>query len=375
MSDLPRWVRNPRVVVAVLAVLAVTALVVVFARPGGPVVDPEPPAASGPPTPVTPPSAETPVVGREFAVSPSGNDDADGTPADPWRTLTHALDQLRDGDRLTVGGGDYREDVQLDVHRGKQDRPVQVVAAEGARPVLHGLLWLADMTHWDVRGINVTWDDDNDSDQHMVKLTGGTDWTFADAELWGARSFAALLVDGKPRDFTLSGLYVHDTLPSNDTNQDHLIYLNCGMGGGTIERSVLAHSGNGRALKIGAPDSGGGRVGNVAIRYVTMVDNRGPSAVQLAYEVQGVRIENSIMVGSAPGRANVTAFDLKGKDNVVSNNVGWDSAGVLDDARGLTDGGGNVVLDPRLSGADSPRPYEPAEPRAQAYGRWAPPSS
>ena len=249
--------------------------------------------------------------------------------------------------------------------------PVQVLAADGARPVVVGL-WLGGPSYWDIRGINVTWNNHNKSDQHMVKLTDGTGWRFGDAELWGAKSFAALLVDGQPKDFLLSGLYVHDTHPANDTNQDHLIYLNCGTGGGVLERSVLAHSANGRALKVGGADSGDDPVGNITVRYVTMVDNRGPSNVQLAYDTSNVTIENSILVGAGEGRANVTSFDLTGSGSVVRNSLGWDSTQLLDEVDGIDDGGGNLFLDPKLTGSKGDQPYLPTEPKAAAYGRWAP---
>jgi hypothetical protein len=348
---------------AVLVVVLLLVLVLVVVRD-----DSEPSDQA-----VVPPEvvAGEPLTGEEYAVSPQGDDDAVGTADRPWRTLEHALGQLRPGDRLTVGDGTYDENIVLDVREADEDAPIQVVAAEDARPVVVGLLWLADLSWWDIRGINVTWDDDNDADEHMVKLTDGVGWRFADAEIWGARSYAALLVDGEPEDFTLSGLYVHDTYPSNDTNQDHLIYLNCGTGGGVVERSILAHSDNGRALKIGSADEDGDEVANIVVRYVTMVDNRGPSNVQLAYDTSDVLIERSILVGSAPGRTNVTAFDLAGEGSVVRDSLGWESSGMVDGTSGLEDAGGNVRFNPRLSGPDGSRPYYPADERAQAFGRWA----
>jgi hypothetical protein len=238
--------------------------------------------------------------------------------------------------------------------------------------VLHGLLWLRDPTWWEIRGLDVTWPDRASSVDHMVKLQGGTDWVFADAELWGARSFAALAVTERPARFLLRDLYVHDTHPSNDTNQDHLVYLNCGTGGGVLERSLLVRSPNGRAVKIGAAEADGPRVANLLVRRCTMVDNFGPSNVQLAYRVSDVTIERNIMQGTAPGRANVTAFQLRGRRNVVRRNVCWQSAGPVE-GKGLTDGGGNVVVDPRLTSADDPagRPFLPTTPTAKAVGRWS----
>lgn len=354
------------------ALVLVLVLAVVTGGPG----DDGPGDGSGPATVVpsaspSPTPTEDTVPGDEYAVSPDGDDDADGTADDPWRTLQHALAQLRPGDRLVVSDGRYDEDVDVDVREATEAKPIRVVAAEGARPVVQGLLWLSNLTWWDISGINVTWDDDNEADEHMVKLTDGAHWRFADAELWGARSYAALLVDGDPENFLLTGLYVHDTYPANETNQDHLVYLNCGTGGGVVERSVLARSENGRALKIGSADDDGDPVGNIVVRYVTMVDNFGPSNVQLAYDTSNVRIERSLMVGSADGRHNVTTYDLEGDGNVVADSLGWESAGVLEEADGLEDGGGNVTLDPELTGRGGPRPYQPQAEDARSYGRYA----
>ncbi len=350
------------------AVSAVVLLVcfVVVRDPAGP-PEPEPPAEEA--------QQSAPWAGDEdgFFVSPDGDDGGSGRVDDPWRTLGHALAQLRPGDDLTVAGGRYEENIDLQLRPAQQATPIRVSAAEGERPVVVGLLWLEDLSWWEFTGLNVTWDDANDSDQHMVKLTDGESWRFTNAELWGAKSFAALLVGGQPEDFTLSGLYVHDTHPANETNQDHLIYINSGSGGGVLERSILAHSRNGRAVKVGPPDGDDdGEVSDVVIRYVTMVDNRGPSNVQLAYDVSRVVIERCLMVRSGEDRANVTTFDLTGEGNEVRYSLGWDSAGVLDEGDGLVSGPGNVVLDPRLSGADGDRPYYPATEEARGYGRWAP---
>lgn len=344
--------------------------------PSGQASDPVQPTGTAPPVlaPSPPASAlpERPVL-RRLEVSPSGDDGASGRPGDPFGTLKYALEQLRPGDELVVRGGDYREKVDLQVTPGTEQAPIRVVAAPGERPVLKGLLWLRQPTWWQIRGLNVTWDTKNHKDDHMVKITDGTDWTLADAELWGARSFAALLVSGHPERFTLTGLYVHDTKKTNDDNQDHLVYLNCGTGGGVLERSLLVGSPNGRAVKIGPPDKYGDPVGNVVVRFNTMVDNRGPSNVQLSYDTSGVVLERNIMVGSGDGQPSVTAFELSGGSNTVTDNVTWDSTASVElGVSRLDDAGGNRKLDPQLSGPDGPRPYEPQNPQAQQYGRWAP---
>ena len=341
------------------------ALLAATAACGGPAAG-QPTGAATTATPSA--AATTTLAGRVLHVAPRGGDGGAGTAEDPFGSLAGAFAQLQAGDTLMVADGTYEERVEVEVEAGREDAPVRVVAAPGARPVLRGLLWLEDPTWWRLEGLNVTWDDDNESDEHMVKLTGGTDWVFSDAEVWGARSFAAILVAGEPERFALRRLHVHDTVKTNGTNEDHLIYLNSGRGGGVVEQSLLVGSPNGRAIKVGPAKEDGPAVANLVLRYNTMVDNLGPSNVQFAWGSKDNLVYRNIMVGTAPRRANVTSFDLSGRDNVVRDNIGWRSDGVVEpETKGLRDGGGNLLLDPRLEEVGG-RPYVPTAPRALAYG-------
>jgi hypothetical protein len=255
--------------------------------------------------------------------------------------LAAALEGLQAGDTLIVRGGEYREDVRVQANPGTKDAPITVRAAPGENPVIRGLFWLTDPTWWRVHNLDVTWAEGHPSTAHMVKITGGTDWVLSGAELSYAESFAALLVAGDPARFRLTGLHVHDTQPANGTNQDHLIYLNAGMGGGVLERSVLTGSPNGRAVKIGPPDSSGTPIGNIVVRGNRMADNRGPSNIQLSGGATNVLIEGNVFDGSGPGKPNITTYRATGSGNVARNNIGAGSTGVLAPSPALRDGGGN----------------------------------
>jgi hypothetical protein len=309
--------------------------------------------------------------GRRLAVAPTGDDASPGDNDHPFRTLGHALSVLHAADQLTVHGGDYSERIDLEVAAGRADAPITVGAAQGERPILHGLLWLTKPSWWNIDGINVTWAKGNRRSEHMIKLVDGTDWSFTGAEVWDARSFAALLVAGSPARWRLAELYVHDTHKANGDAQDHLIYVNAGSGGGVIERCVLAHSPNGRAIKLGPVHAHDPAVRNVVVRFTTMFDNRGPSNVQLTGPTSNNRIEHNIMVGPKPDRANVTASRLLGRDNVIAGNVGFGGTRVLDTDPGLVDGSGNVLVDPQFADT-SHGDFHPTNPAATAFGRYAP---
>jgi hypothetical protein len=309
-------------------------------------------------------------------VSTRGDDSNSGEHAAPWRTFLHALRALRAGDTLCAFGGDYVERVQAGrVTAGTSSAPVEVRAVAGERPVIHGLLWVSGADYWHFHGIDVTWDSGNSHDEHMVKFTDGANWEFADAEVWGAESFAAILVAGAPSSWALRRLYVHDTaditVTGHSVNQDHLIYVNAGEAGGVIERCILVNSPNGRGVKLGPPSCGAGATANVVLRYNTLVDNLGPSNVQFSCESHDNRAEHNLMVHSLTGRANVTAFSLTGANNVAADNLGWLSSAVVETSGGVVDGGGNVMREPMFVDAAA-RDFRPRDTMAMRFGVYAP---
>lgn len=312
-------------------------------------------------TPVAAPAA----AASSYVVAPWGSDSAAGTWAHPFRTLTRGMKALRAGGTLVVRGGTYRERVKLRPAKGTASRRITVRAAEGENPVVRGVLWLSGADYWTLRNIDVTWSTANRSNEHMVKMSGGVGWRICDAQIWGARSYAAVLVTGGARAWKIDHSWIHDTYRTHTVNQDHLIYVNAGMGGGVIERNVLSRSTNGRGIKVGPASPSAGAVGNVVIRYNTFYDNRGPSNVQLSYGASRVRIYRNIFVRSGYGKPNVTTYRLSGYGNVIADNVGWASTRVVYPARGLRNAGGNVKINPYLGWG-----YSPGSARVRGYGRF-----
>ena len=241
-----------------------------------------------------------------YYVSPAGSDGASGTVVAPFRTLARAITALHPGDTLVVRNGIYRESVKNpSITRGTADRRITVVAAPQEQPLLQGLLWLKGADYWTISGLDVTWADSNLPSEHMVKVSNSIGWRITDAEIWGARSYAAILVAGTAVDWSLDHLYVHDTMTTNSTNQDHLIYVNA-VGNGVIEHNVLTNSPNGRGVKIGPSSSSTTPVGNVRVRYNTFANNLGPSNIQLSYGATGNVITRNIFVHPSPRYAAVT---------------------------------------------------------------------
>lgn len=310
-------------------------------------------------------------------VATNGNDANPGTVDKPFRSITKALKSMRAGETLLVRGGTYTERVRdFTLPAGTSSARITVRAYPGERPVVKGLMWLKDANYWTFDGINVTWDDaTGGASEHMLKFNNGTGWVFTNAEIWGARSFAAVLISGTPASYTLSNNNIHDTYAANSQWQDHLIYINSYAGGtgGVIERNLLWNSANGRAIKVGpSSSSSSSPVGNVTIRYNTMFNNMGPANINLSYTAANVRIERNIMQRVSSRKANVDTTSLSGKNNVALNNIGWESTGVVGtESTNLGNGGGNLFVDPQFTNAGA-GDFRPKNAAAQPYGRFAP---
>jgi hypothetical protein len=254
------------------------------------------------------------------------------------------------------------------VHPGTAEQPVKVLAYPGERPVVQGLLRLTNPSYWHLEGINVTWNPGNPADDHMVQLLGGTGWRFSHAELWGARSYAALLVGDGATGFVIDHNFIHDTYKTHQVNQDHLIYVDNGHdGSGVIERNILARSVNGRGVKLGPGSLDLPGTNNIVIRYNTFHENRGPSNIQLSGSSSNNQIYGNLLDQSSNGASNITRWNLTGENNVVRSNLGWNSDQVADFGAGIVDGGGNIHADPMLVDPDHDD-FRPQWPAALDYG-------
>jgi Protein of unknown function (DUF1565) len=309
-------------------------------------------------------------------VSAAGSDSANGTLQSPWRTIKKGLESIRSGETLVVGGGTYQERiVEPTIAAGSASQPIVVQAKSGEVVIIKGLLHLTGAHYWTIDGINVTWDSALVSDQnnHMIKMIDSAGWSWTRSELSFANAYSAFLISGGSA-WKLTYNFLHDTIPvaSHGTNQDHLVYISSGVGGGTIERNIFKGSPNGRGIKIGPPGPSSTPIGNVIVRYNTFYDNQGPSNIQLSYGASNNQIYRNIFVKSKTGYANVTAFNLNGTGNNVHDNIGWESTTVLQaNVTGLSDGSGNIFTNPSLADPASNN-FKPTSQTATSYGRFAP---
>jgi len=306
-------------------------------------------------------------AGNVYFVSPSGSDSGSGSLSQPFHTISRGMSRLRPGDTLFVRGGVYIERATPKITSGHSDAGILVAAYNAEKPVLQGSLSLSSPSYWTVRGLSVVAGAVNKPGKPLVRLRGGTHWTFADAEVAYGITTAGVLVDGSPSDFTLHGLYVHGMLPAGGGTAD-LVRIESGSHG-TVERSVLAGSPAGAGVRVGSAGSNAS-VGTITLRYNTLYGNWGPANLVFGGTASASRVERNIMVSTGtPG--SVAGAGLTGTQDVVSDNLAWMTTHVVQPGvAGLTDAGNNRVVDPRfLAPANSD--FHTLLDLAKDYGAYA----
>ncbi len=310
------------------------------------------PAPAPQPEPDPAPSTNAPT----YYVSPTGNDSADGSLNNPWRTLTASMKKLQAGDTLLVRGGTYKERVEVrgeSVPRGRADARITVKAYPGEEPLVVGIFWVSNADYWTFDNIDVTWDAAaNNSQEHMVRIYQGHGWIYQNSEIYGARSYAGFLVNGNSTGWLIANNYIHDTHRTNADSQDQLIYVSDGSNG-VVERNLLVNAPNGRGVKLGNPKSGENLPANVIVRYNTIV-NTNAGNIGVSFDGHDNLIHNNVLVNPGENFYTIHAYELTGKNNVVRDNLAFGSKkGVTKDGSGFVDGG-NVVTDPMLDGRYKP---------------------
>jgi hypothetical protein len=324
------------------------------------------------------------LTGATHYVSPTGRDTNPGTLALPWRTFGASLPRLRCGDTLVARGGTYRERVTpTKTAVCPATAPITVKRYRGERPVIKGLLWLQRPSHWTIDGINVTWDSGTGhASEHMVKLINGVGWVFKDAEVWGAHSYAAIFVAstmaGEPDNWTIANNCVHDTHPTNGTNQDQLLYVDPGLlsTGGLIQRNILFNATNGMGVKLGGPAPKTGGAAHVTVRYNTIYNTS--QNIMVSWRSTGNDLYRNLVdkvnLDISPNYGNIRGYELSGLGNIAFNNWGDRAKTLIYNDRGflkVVDGGGNIFpSDPQFDSVTSCGGFHPLKKGAKDYGRF-----
>ena len=325
-------------------------------------------------------------TGSLYYVATDGSDSNSGTLANPWRTVQKGLESLKAGDELFIRGGTYVERItNPKLAAGTSTSRILVKAYPGERPVIQGLLWITGAMYWTFDGINVTWDSaTGQRDEQMVKLVNGVGWRFRNGEVWGAHSYADLLVAstvaGEPSNWIVARNCIHDNYGAQDhINGDQLIYVNThDTPGGIVRRNILFNALNGMGVKLGSADVPEEGPANVVV-YDNTIYNTSQS-ILVAWSAHDDQMYNNLMdkvdLVRSPVYANIRGYELTGLNNVSHDNLGYEAHSlILNDEGyvGVQDQGSEVFpRDPQFDSVTSCDGFHPADPTAEKYGRYTP---
>jgi hypothetical protein len=316
-----------------------------------------------------------------YYVALSGSDANPGTFASPFRSVAKGLRALFPGDTLLVRGGTYVERITSVVYRaGTTGNPIRAAAYPGERPIIKGVLQIRNADHWTFDGINVVWDAASIEDP-AVKLMHGVGWSFINAEVWGARSYAGIFVGsgevGEPANWRIAGNCIHDTYAAHAPFQDHNLYIGLKLedqsGPGVVERNILFNASNGDNIKVGGGGEGGAE--DVIVRNNTLY-NASQNAVIIGATAR-TTFERNLMSKST-GKwwyPNLRGQDVTGAGNIARDNAGFAAAKFLSSTNSpkpIVDMGGNrFPLDPKFNTGGCAG-FRPQNAAAKVFGRWAP---
>jgi hypothetical protein len=298
----------------------------------------------------------------------------------PFRTVSKGLASLRAGDTLYLRGGTYVEDVSPTLRSGTADARITVRNYPGENPIIKGKVRLSSPDFWTFDGFNVTWNTGNYT-EHMVKFVGGRDWILENSEIWGAQSFANILVCCSPSNWVLRNNTIHDTY-GGESNifRSHNIYVNTNLdaGPGLIEYNLFFNAPHGCNVKIAGPNQGPEYgSANITVRYNTLYN--GVQPLLIGDGSKNILVERNIIVmGVRPDTTTylLRLYQLTGADNVVRNNLGFDAGKWCLDYNGGNytcagiDGGGNLFpVNPEFDSLGVGG-FHPQNPAAKEYGRY-----
>lgn len=256
----------------------------------------------------------------------------------PGNSVSDAVRQLKSGEKITVSGQ----------HTGSWTVTMPSGTTMEFEPtaLLTGLLNIGG-NNYKLINPRVTWKDGNSSTQHMVKIKGDG-VLIQGGEIWGAKSYANVLLSSGLKNFVIERVYIHDTIASNSNNQDHNIYAN-NASDGEIRYCILANAPNGRNIKLGTQGSYEAPA-RIKVHHNVLVRGAGPSNLQLSYNAQDNDIYNNIFVesGNNGDAHSVTVYSQNRGGNKVHDNIVWKSKGAVEPSPHVTDVN-NKVQDPKLT--------------------------
>jgi nitrous oxidase accessory protein NosD len=302
--------------------------------PDDPAPTPDTPVAEQPvpvpvpaPTPAPIEEPPPPRYSREWFVSPSGNDTAQGTRQKPLRTISKALTLVGPGEIVRVQAGTYTEKLELDtrVKAGTAAAPITLSGEGNPKLVPTSSGWFmvhVQRPHWRIEGFEL---DVRGQRQVAVTFSGDTEGTvLANNHLHHGAFGSGISTDSGARGVTIQDNHIHHFARGSDDS--HGVVIAPTSRDITVRGNDI-HDNSGDSVQCLGPE---GFSNNAPARGVLIEDNRMYNNRENAVDiktchdvtVRGNRMHGFAKSSTSRGEALVVHYSAKNilvEDNDISN--------------------------------------------------------
>ncbi|MFP2957676.1 nitrous oxide reductase family maturation protein NosD [Myxococcus sp. 1LA] len=304
-----------------------------------PVAEQPPPA----PTPEPQPPPEPPAYAREWHVSPSGNDSANGSREKPLRTISKALTLVGPGEIIRVQKGTYTEKLIIDASTkaGTAGAPITLRGEDLPKIVPTNSGWFmahVQRPHWRIEGFEF---DVRGQRQVAVTFSGNTAGTvLAGNELHHGAFGSGISTDNGANGLTIEDNHIHHFARGNDDSHGVVIAPT------SVDITVRGndiHDNSGDSVQCLGPEgfSNNTPARGVLIEDNDMYDNR-ENAVDLK-TCHDVVVRGNRMYGfekSTSSRGEAVVVHYSARNVVIEDND------ISDSSLGIAVGGNRVGAPP-----------------------------
>ncbi len=307
--------------------------------------DGPPIAEQPPPTPVPPPEEPPPppAYAREWYVSPSGNDSANGSLDKPLRTISKALTLVGPGEIIRVQKGTYQEKLVIDssAQAGTASAPITLRGEGLPKVVPTSSGWFmahVQRPHWRIEGFEF---DVRGQRQVAMTFSGNTEGTvIAGNELHHGAFGSGISTDYGAKGLTFEGNHIHHFARGNVDS--HGIVIAPTSSDITIRGNEI-HDNSGDSVQCLGPEgfSNNAPARGVLIEDNEMYDNR-ENAVDLK-TCHDVVVRGNRMYGftkSTTSRGEAVVVHYSARNVVIEEND------IFDTSIGIAVGGNRVGAPP-----------------------------
>ncbi|GHG71803.1 right-handed parallel beta-helix repeat-containing protein [Comamonas sp. JC664] len=281
---------------------------------------------------------ETPVYTREWVVSTSGNDDGDGSAAQPLRTINKAVSLASPGELIRVLAGTYAERVIIGdaAKPGTADAKITLQGEGSPRIVLgpgeHGLVQVRQ-PHWIIDGFEI---DLEGKPSFAVTFEGDvTGSMLVNSDLHGGTGGGAVTTFNNANGALIENNHIHDFVKTTGNEDSHGVVVQPTSRNVTVRNNDI-HDVSGDSVQCLGPE---GFSGLPPAEDLLIENNHFYAGRENAVDIKtcyGVTLRNNRMhqfLPSSTARGDVVVIHYSASNILVEDNE------IYDGAKGIAVGG------------------------------------